>query len=227
MDAELLPVALALAHLGGVLVGIEDRRRALDVEARLRPRRAAARRARPGSRRACGRPSAGVLQLRLLRLLEAGPVQQAMGVEGVPDARPVAEREADRRAALADRRARSWRAARAARRTCARGARRRPRPRAASPGLSSNGSKCSSIVDRAAEPLERASSDHRPTAHHGQATSETKSIFMGRSMSPSLASARGAAGRDLRPGQVFPQPASSARIASLECSAPSPKDPPR
>src|SRR4029079_5763992 len=35
MDAELLPVALALAHFGAVLVGLADRRRALCVEAGL------------------------------------------------------------------------------------------------------------------------------------------------------------------------------------------------
>ena len=43
-----------------------------------------------------------VLELRLrLARLQAGPVEQAMRVEGVPDPRPVAEREADRGAALA------------------------------------------------------------------------------------------------------------------------------
>src|SRR4051812_5045694 len=46
-----------------------------------------------------------MLQLPLLPL-EAGPVEQAMGVERVPDAQPVAEREADRGAALAQHRAR-------------------------------------------------------------------------------------------------------------------------
>src|SRR6478735_9403396 len=51
-------------------------------------------------------------------------------------------------------------------------------PSAGSVGLSSNGWKCSSTSTSPPSRSRARSSDQRPTAHHGQAMSETKSIFM-------------------------------------------------
>src|SRR6478735_4382459 len=51
-------------------------------------------------------------------------------------------------------------------------------PSAGSVGLSSNGWKCTSTSTSSPSCSRARSSDHRPTAHHGQAMSEMKSIFM-------------------------------------------------
>ena len=102
IDAELLPVTLARAHLGGVLVRGQDGPRAFDIHAEVadqtqqHPRRAGVQRLRVigGQQR--------VLEFALAPF-EAGPVQQPVRIEGVPDPRPLAEAEADFGAALADR----------------------------------------------------------------------------------------------------------------------------
>ena len=183
-------------------------RGALDVEADLAGQRAAARRARRGSRRGCGtRASRACFRARCFPAFEPGPVQQAMRVERVPDPRPLAELEADRGAALAQDGARL-------RASCSGG---RPYLRAQVLGrVLALGRHRRVELERLevqlhrqiASPIrfERASSEFRPTAHQGQATSETKSI----------AHADGAfchvRDRSLYRGVV--------RGPSLECSAP-------
>ena len=73
MDAELLPVALALAHLRRELVGRRGSRARARRRGRPRRPRAAGRRARPGSRRARGTRSAAHASARLRLPGEARP----------------------------------------------------------------------------------------------------------------------------------------------------------
>ena len=178
MDAELLPVALAGAHLGRVLVRREDLGSALDVEPGVRDRvQQDVTVARVLGARVVRREQR-VLELRLAGAgLEARPVQQPMRVERVPDARPVAEREADLGAALANDRARA-RELLGRRAVLARQVLGRVLAFGRHRGFSSNGSKRSSTGTSSPIRSSARSSDHRPTAHHGQATSETNSIFI-------------------------------------------------
>ena len=109
MDAELLPVTLACADRGAVFVRPQDLLRALDVEPRfgdgaqqhLVVARVLAARVVGGEERVLegSLAAAGLL---------ARPVQEAVRVEGVPDALPVAEREADLCAALAQDGVAAW-----------------------------------------------------------------------------------------------------------------------
>ena len=163
-----------------VLVRRRGSRRRARRRGRPPRRRATRRRARPGSRRARDRrvssaclsfdwPSPGSQPAQWSRRC-ASNVFQMRGRS--PNAKPTA---APRSRMTARDCARS---ARAARRTCARCTRSLSSPSGGSAGLSSNGSKCSSTATASPSRSSARSSDHRPTAHHGQAMSETNSIFI-------------------------------------------------
>ena len=228
MDAELLPVPLALAHL----VGVARRNRApRAARSPSRPLSAAARSSTsraPGFSAAVIRREERVLEARLpSRAFEPGPVQQAVRIERVPDARPLAEREAHRGAALAQRGAVLAPAARAAA-VLAREVLDGVLALGRHCGLSSNGSKCSvdgHLVAQAGERrFERAQADGAPGAGdvgnefdlHG---GERK---CGEQSSDSSDPAKmGALPQNERP---FPH-RGVARVRSLECPAPCSQDP--
>ena len=170
VDAELLPEALALAHLGAELVGIEDGARR--ARRRGRPRR----RARSSTSRAPGF-SAAARGTR--RAAHASAPAACRWPRARPSAAGGARRRCSRSAAARRTRSRPRRRARAGRRgvcaSCSGGA---PYLRdrysvASSPsggiaGLSSNGSKCSSTgissPSRSSARVERVQADRAPRA---------------------------------------------------------------
>ena len=124
------------------------------------------------------------LQQRLLErellALQAGPVQQPVGVEGVVDELARAEGEADAGAALADHGLGFGDLGRGAAVFC-RGSRRWPRP--ADPSAGSVRRDAWRCGHRPRHPArQRLLQRGRPIAHRGQAISETKSILRGAGM---------------------------------------------
>ena len=104
VDAGLLPEALGFAHLVAELAAGEHRARAFDIE----PDGAGQFEQHLVRARVAALAVVG-LQQRLLQCMlrasgafDAGPVQQAVGIEGVPDLLALAEGEAHRGAALGD-----------------------------------------------------------------------------------------------------------------------------